>query len=85
MVVHGVGALDEIDRVARDIAEKHEVKCAASNADLLRGEEPVTAMVELSQTALGSPIDILVNNAGIQVRQSARSVALANMRTTLWY
>ncbi|KAA0147254.1 hypothetical protein FNF29_07515 [Cafeteria roenbergensis] len=66
VVVHGVGALDEIDRVARTIAQQHEVKCVASNADLLKGEEPVKAMVDLSHSALGGPVDILVNNAGIQ-------------------
>lgn len=68
VVVHGVGTMDEIDRVAQAIADKHDVKCAASNANLLMGEEPVKAMVELSQATFDRPIDILVNNAGIQVR-----------------
>jgi len=74
VIVHGIAAQDELDRVARAVADAHDVRCVASGADMLGGEAAISELVELGQTAFGRHVDILVNNAGIQVSTDGAGV-----------
>jgi 3-hydroxybutyrate dehydrogenase len=64
IMLNGFGDRGTIDRLRRDIAEKHGVRVAYSAADMTKPPE-IQRMIADAGTELGS-CDILVNNAGIQ-------------------
>ena len=53
-----------IEKLKRDLAERHRVKVAYSAADMTKAAE-IRQMIAEAARQLGS-VDILVNNAGIQ-------------------
>lgn len=64
VMLNGFGDRAEIDRVAKDLEERHSVRIAYSPADMSRPAE-IRQLIAEAQRLLG-PVDVLVNNAGIQ-------------------
>jgi 3-hydroxybutyrate dehydrogenase len=64
IMLNGFGDAGAIDKLKRDLAEKHRVKVSYSGADMSKPAE-IRQMIADAQRELGS-VDILVNNAGIQ-------------------
>jgi 3-hydroxybutyrate dehydrogenase len=64
IMLNGFGPADEIEKIRRDVAYKHEVKVAYNGADMSKPDQ-IRAMIAETAKTLG-PVDILVNNAGIQ-------------------
>jgi 3-hydroxybutyrate dehydrogenase len=64
VLLNGFGEAKEIERIQREIAERHRVDVAYDGADLTRADA-VVGMVQAAERRFGS-VDILVNNAGIQ-------------------
>ena len=64
IMLNGFGDDVEIERIKRDLFNRHEVKVAYAPADVTKPAE-IRAMVADTLDRLG-PVDILVNNAGIQ-------------------
>jgi 3-hydroxybutyrate dehydrogenase len=64
IVINGFGEPAPIERLRRDLAERHGVRAIYSSADMTRPAE-IRGMVEQATRELGR-VDILVNNAGIQ-------------------
>ena len=64
LLINGLGAPDEIERLRARLASEHRVKVVFSPADM---SEPgsIESMMKLARNELGG-VDILVNNAGIQ-------------------
>jgi len=64
IMLNGFGDRGAIDKLRRDLAEKHGVKVGYSAADMSKPAE-IRKMISDAACQLGS-IDVLVNNAGIQ-------------------
>ncbi len=64
VMLNGLGDAAEIEKTRSDLAERHGVDVAYSDANLM-DPDAVAAMVADAEQKLG-PVDILVNNAGIQ-------------------
>ena len=64
IMLNGLGDEGEIEKLRRDIANRHEVKVAHHPADVSKPEQ-IRQMVADTTARLG-PVDVLVNNAGIQ-------------------
>lgn len=64
VMLNGFGDRAEIDRVAKNLEERHSVRTAYSPADMSRAGE-IRQLIAEAQRLLG-PVDVLVNNAGIQ-------------------
>lgn len=60
VVLNGFGDLAEIEKTRAEIAEKHNVECTYSNADMTKPDQIKQMIKDAGQ------VDILVNNAGIQ-------------------
>ena len=64
IMLNGFGEPGAIDKVRRELAERHGVKVGYSPADMTKPAE-IRQMIAAAAAELGS-VDILVNNAGIQ-------------------
>jgi 3-hydroxybutyrate dehydrogenase len=64
VMLNGFGDAGAIERLRRDLAERHGVKVGYSAADMTKPAE-IRQMIADAARQLGS-VDILVNNAGIQ-------------------
>jgi 3-hydroxybutyrate dehydrogenase len=64
VMLHGLGAPAEVERLRADLAGRTGVRVAVHQADLSR-EDEVGRLIRDTEAALGG-VDILVNNAGIQ-------------------
>src|SRR5690242_3852894 len=64
VMLNGWGDRAEIDRVAKDLEERHSVRTGYSPTDMSRPAE-IRQLIADTQRLLG-PVDVLVNNAGIQ-------------------
>jgi 3-hydroxybutyrate dehydrogenase len=64
VVLNGFGEKGAIEKLRRELAEKHRVKVLYSPADMTKPDE-IRAMVAEAEQDFGA-VDILVNNAGIQ-------------------
>ena len=64
IMLNGFGDTGAIERLTRDLAERHGVKVGYSAADMTKPAE-IRQMIADAARQLGS-VDILVNNAGIQ-------------------
>ena len=64
VVLNGFGDKADVERLRRDLAERHGVRVAHDGADLSR-PDAVQTMMRLAAAEFGA-VDILVNNAGIQ-------------------
>ncbi len=64
IMLNGFGDTAAIERLRRDLVNRHEVKVVYNGADLSRPEQ-VRELVADAAARLG-PVDVLVNNAGIQ-------------------
>jgi 3-hydroxybutyrate dehydrogenase len=64
ILLNGFGEAAAIDRLKRDLAQKHGVKVGYSAADMSKPAQ-IREMVAQAEQELGA-VDILVNNAGIQ-------------------
>jgi 3-hydroxybutyrate dehydrogenase len=64
IVINGLGEAGEVERLCRDLSERHQTPVRYDDADLLQAEA-VMDLVDRSARAFG-PVEILVNNAGIQ-------------------
>ena len=64
IMLNGFGDRGAIDKLRRDLAEKHGVKVGYSAADMSKHAE-IRQMISDAAGQLGS-VDVLVNNAGIQ-------------------
>lgn len=64
IIIHGIEAEAEGQRLATELATLYKVQCAYIRADL-SDAEAAASLVDQAQKALRAP-DILVNNAGIQ-------------------
>jgi 3-hydroxybutyrate dehydrogenase len=64
IMLNGFGDRGAIDKLRRDLAEKHGVKVGYSAADMSKPAE-IRQMISDAAGQLGS-VDVLVNNAGIQ-------------------
>jgi 3-hydroxybutyrate dehydrogenase len=64
VMLHGLGAPAEIERLRADLERSTGVRVRLHQADLSQPSE-VTRLIRDTETALG-PVDILVNNAGLQ-------------------
>jgi 3-hydroxybutyrate dehydrogenase len=64
VVLNGFGDAQEIEKLRRELAERHRVTVSYDGADMSR-PEAIAAMLSRAHAQFGV-IDILVNNAGIQ-------------------
>jgi 3-hydroxybutyrate dehydrogenase len=64
LMLNGFGDAAAIERLRREVAEKHGVTVAYSGADMSKPAQ-IRELIAAAQQQLGS-VDILVNNAGIQ-------------------
>lgn len=64
IVINGLGEAGEVERLCRDLSERHQTPVRYDDADLSQAEA-VMDLVDRSARAFG-PVEILVNNAGIQ-------------------
>jgi 3-hydroxybutyrate dehydrogenase len=64
LMLNGFGDAAAIERLRRELAEKHGVTVAYSGADMSKPAQ-IRELISAAQQQLGS-VDILVNNAGIQ-------------------
>lgn len=64
VMLNGFGDAAEIEKIRREMENRHQVKMRFSGANMMNPEE-ITAMIHETEQQLGS-VDILVNNAGIQ-------------------
>jgi 3-hydroxybutyrate dehydrogenase len=64
IMLNGFGDAAAIDKLKRDLAQKHGVKVSYSGADMSKPSQ-IREMIAAAVGELGS-VDILVNNAGIQ-------------------
>jgi len=63
VMLNGFGDAAEIEKIRREMENRHQVKMRFSGANMMNPEE-ITAMIHETEQQLGS-VDILVNNAGI--------------------
>jgi 3-hydroxybutyrate dehydrogenase len=64
IMLNGFGDAAAIDKLKRDLAQKHGVKVSYSGADMSKPAQ-IREMIAAATSELGS-VDVLVNNAGIQ-------------------
>jgi 3-hydroxybutyrate dehydrogenase len=64
IVLNGFGEKDEIEKIATDLKQQHNIGVIYSDANIAKPDE-IAGMVERTRAEFGS-VDILVNNAGIQ-------------------
>lgn len=64
VVINGIEPIEEGERVAGELARKHQTEARYSNADMSQPEQ-IQHLIKEAHDAFGS-LDILVNNAGIQ-------------------
>jgi 3-hydroxybutyrate dehydrogenase len=64
LMLNGFGDVAAIERLRRELAEKHGVPVAYSGADMSQPAQ-IRELIAAAQQQLGS-VDVLVNNAGIQ-------------------
>ncbi|MBO6561823.1 MAG: 3-hydroxybutyrate dehydrogenase [Nisaea sp.] len=64
VVLNGFGDAAQIDRVRRDLAQRHGVDVLYHGADMTRPEE-ISDLISMTERRFGA-VDVLVNNAGIQ-------------------
>jgi 3-hydroxybutyrate dehydrogenase len=64
IVLNGFGEKDEIEKIATDLKQQHNIGVIYSDANIAKPDE-IAGMMDRTRAEFGS-VDILVNNAGIQ-------------------